>query len=203
MRVGACGHFFGALTPADTASAIKAAGDQGQTQPGTWAQLLPEQRRRLTSLGITPAEPSSPARSQPRGQRAEPGAAGVPARRNSPRPVDRAGRRPAGPPQPHRANHGRRRDGRREARRMEIKHPIENRQAHRRTASGAAGGGRRLGITEGRPRRGGVRPGWRSAPGGRRCASSSTMAGLLRRRSGGPTVGIPRPPGEQRAGLPA
>ncbi|WP_407563118.1 helicase associated domain-containing protein [Streptomyces sp. 184] len=31
-----------------------------QTQPGTWAQLLPEQRRRLTSLGITPAEPSSP-----------------------------------------------------------------------------------------------------------------------------------------------
>lgn len=34
---------------------------QRQTQPATWAQLLPEQRRRLTSLGITPAESPSPA----------------------------------------------------------------------------------------------------------------------------------------------
>ncbi|MGY3676953.1 hypothetical protein [Streptomyces sp. TE33382] len=34
---------------------------QQQKQPGTWARLLPEQRERLTTLGVQPAEAPSPA----------------------------------------------------------------------------------------------------------------------------------------------
>lgn len=37
-----------------------------QKQPGTWARLLPEQQERLTRLGVTPDEPSSPAPAAPR-----------------------------------------------------------------------------------------------------------------------------------------
>ncbi|GGX46397.1 hypothetical protein GCM10010353_71260 [Streptomyces chryseus] len=34
---------------------------QRQSQPATWAQLLPEQQERLTKLGVQPAEAPSPA----------------------------------------------------------------------------------------------------------------------------------------------
>ncbi len=40
---------------------------QQQRKPGTWAQLLPEQRERLSKLGVQPAQASAPAR-QPRGR---------------------------------------------------------------------------------------------------------------------------------------
>ncbi|MFI8258916.1 DEAD/DEAH box helicase [Streptomyces filamentosus] len=38
---------------------------QQQTQPATWARLLPEQRERLTTLGIKPLEKPSPAQATP------------------------------------------------------------------------------------------------------------------------------------------
>ncbi|MGW2207468.1 Helicase associated domain protein [Streptomyces sp. NPDC001774] len=39
---------------------------QRQKNPGTWAQLLPEQQQRLTVLGVQPAQPPSPAPAAPR-----------------------------------------------------------------------------------------------------------------------------------------
>ncbi|MGV4892282.1 helicase associated domain-containing protein, partial (plasmid) [Streptomyces viridosporus] len=81
---------------------------QQQKQPGTWAQLLPEQQERLSTLGIKPLEAPSGTPAATRAAKGpEQGAAGVPARPRGPRPVDRTGRRPpAGTTRPRRGGRG-------------------------------------------------------------------------------------------------
>ncbi|MGW5611926.1 helicase associated domain-containing protein [Streptomyces sp. NPDC003753] len=64
-------------------------------KPGTWASLSTEQQERLTKLGIKPLQAPSPTPAA-RGQGAEQGTAGVPARPDSPHPVHRPRRQNCG-----------------------------------------------------------------------------------------------------------
>jgi hypothetical protein len=64
-----------------------------QQEPGTWTRLLPEQRERLTALGIEPTEAPSPTPAATRAKkRPEQGTVSVSAGTGSPHAVGRTGR---------------------------------------------------------------------------------------------------------------
>ncbi|MFD3569408.1 helicase associated domain-containing protein [Streptomyces sp. NPDC058667] len=68
-----------------------------QKNPGTWAQLLPEQQQRLAKLGVQLDQTPSPTPAAARAAKGpEQGAADVPAGPRGPHAVGGAGRRPAG-----------------------------------------------------------------------------------------------------------
>lgn len=104
-----------------------------QQEPGTWAQLMPEQRKRLSALGIKGPEapPPAPEAAHP-GKGPEQCPAGVPAGPYGPGAVGGTGRpQPAGAARPHRGDRDRRRDGVREAGRMGLQPQAAAGQAHR------------------------------------------------------------------------
>ncbi|GHB75635.1 hypothetical protein GCM10010377_77550 [Streptomyces viridiviolaceus] len=120
---------------------------QRQKNPGTWAQLLPEQQERLSKLGVQPTEAPSPAPAAARTtEGTEQSAGGVPAGPGRPHAVGGAGRRPASAEGAQRTDHGRRRAGDREAGRMGLQHQIEKGPAGRRPARRSAEAGSGVGV---------------------------------------------------------
>lgn len=120
---------------------------QRQKNPGTWAQLLPEQQERLSKLGVQSAEAPSPAPAAARTTKGpEQGAGGIRAGPGGPHAVGGAGRRPPARAEgTQRTDHGQRRAGDREAGRMDFEHSREVGQAHPRTAGRSRCLGRALG----------------------------------------------------------